>query len=60
MHIKNMLDQKKIKELFDKVFSSEETDKNLDYFIINTILAEEFRKDFVLRIKRRGRKNVRI
>ena len=55
-----MLDQKKIKELFDKVFSSEETDKNLDYFIINTILAEEFRKDFVLRIKRRGRKNVRI
>jgi len=46
--------------LFERIFSEEEAGEDLRSFLINTVLAEEFRRNFNLRIKRKGRKNVKV
>jgi len=60
MPTENTLDQKRIRELFNEIFSDLEVGEDLDSFLINTALAEDFRRDFALRIKRKGRKNVKV
>jgi len=46
--------------LFERIFSEEEAGEDFRSFLINTVLAEEFRRNFNLRIKRKGRKNVKV
>jgi len=60
MPTKNISNPKKIEELFERIFSEEEAGEDFRSFLINTVLAEEFRRNFNLRIKRKGRKNVKV